>query len=292
MGRPACVTVEAELRAASLIVQVGSYDWDGPLEVMELNTVPSISLLLSPPHEFSEACFSLDRNGGRFSDVGDVIFAPADVHLHARASGGPIRLVRCFFERRFLAETSGFDWRWQDRTLRACVDMKNPRLKETLARLGQEALDPGLACGKLTEGLGMLMAVELGRHFHAIDEHERSPGQKLTPWQMNRITQYLQNLSNYLPDVSDIAELCGISARHLRRLFKETTDQTLYQYSRDVWAAKARTLLSDTRVPVKEIASRLGFADASSFSMAFRRATGEPPKAFRQQFRKPRANHG
>jgi AraC family transcriptional regulator len=290
MGKPTLVTVEAELRAPGVIVQVGSYDWDQPLEVIEHNTVPSISLLLSPPHEFSEACFSLERGGGRFVDVGELIFAPADIHLHARASGGPIRLVRCFFERHYLSETSGLDWRWEERTLQACVNVRNARLKETLARLGQEALDPGLACIKLTEGLGMLTAVELGRHFHAIEEHAKTPAQKLTPWQMNRITQYLENLSNYLPDVSDIAELCGISARHLRRLFKETTDQTIYQYSRDIWAAKAKAMLSDTRAPVKEIASRLGFSDASSFSMAFRRATGEPPKAFRQQFRKPRMN--
>ncbi len=290
MGKPTLVTVEAELRAPGVIVQVGSYDWDRPLEVMEHNTVPSITLLLSPPHEFSEACFSHERGAGRFADVGEVIFAPADLYLHARASGGPIRLVRCFFERHYLDDTSGQDWRWEDRGLRACVNIRNTRLKETLARLGQEALDPGLACGKLTEGLGMLMAVELGRHFHAIEENARSPSQKLTSWQMNRITQYLENLSNYLPDVTDIAELCGISTRHLRRLFKETTDQTIYQYARDVWAARAKTMLSDTRVPVKEIASRLGFSDASSFSMAFRRATGEPPKVFRQQFRKPQVH--
>ena len=290
MVRPTFVTVEAELRAAGIIVQVGSYDWDQPLEVIEHNTVPSISLLLSPPHSFSEACFSQERGRGRFVDVGELIFAPADIHLHARASGGPIRLVRCFFERHYLGETSGLDWRWEERTLQACANVRNARLKETLARLGQEALDPGLACAKLTEGLAMLTAVELGRHFQAIEEHSRSPGQKLTPWQMNRITQYLENLSNYLPDVTDIAELCGISARHLRRLFKETTDQTIYQYSRDIWAAKAKAMLSDTRAPVKEIASRLGFSDASSFSIAFRRATGEPPKTFRQQFRKPRVH--
>ena len=97
------------------------------------------------------------------------------------------------------------------------------------------------------------------------------------------------NLNLYL-DLNLQNELCGISARHLRRLFKETTDQTIYQYSRDIWAAKAKSMLSDTRAPVKEIASRLGFSDASSFSMAFRRATGEPPKVFRQQFRKPRVH--
>jgi AraC family transcriptional regulator len=290
VGRPTLITVEAELRAPGVIVQVGSYDWDQPLEVMEHNAVPSITLLLSPPHSYSEACFSHQHGAGKFADVGELIFAPAGLHLHARASGGPIRLVRCFFERRHLDETWGLDWRWEDRALRACVNIRNTRLKETLARLGQEALHPGLACGKLTEGLGMLIAVELGRHFQAIEGQARSPAQKLTPWQMNRITQYLEGLSNSLPEVSDIAELCGISGRHLRRLFKETTDQTLYQYSREVWAGRAKRMLTDTRVPIKEIASRLGFSDASSFSMAFRRATGEPPKVFRQQFRKPRVH--
>jgi AraC family transcriptional regulator len=290
MGRPTLVTVEAELRAPGILVQIGNYDWDQPLEVVEHNTVPALTLLLSPPHNYSEGYFAQERGAGRFSEVGDVIFAPADVHLHVRASGGPIRLVRCCFERTQFHEMTGFDGRWGDRELRACLNLRNPRLRDILARLGQEALDPGFACGKLTEGLGMFMAVELGRYFHALQDQSKPCAQKLSPWQMNRITQYVENLSNYLPDVSDVAELCGISARHLRRLFKETTDQTIYQYSRDIWAAKAKAMLSDTRVPVKEIASRLGFSDSSSFSTAFRRATGEPPKVFRQQFRKPRVH--
>jgi AraC family transcriptional regulator len=290
MGRPTHVTVEAELRAPGVIVQIGSYDWDQPLEVIERNTVPALTLLLSPPHSYAEGYFAPDGGVGRLGEIGDVIFAPADVHLYARASGGPIRLVRCCFERAQFQEMTGFDGNWGDRALRACLNLKNPRLKEALARLGQEALDPGFACGKLTEGLGMFMAVELGRHFHDLRERSRSSAQTLSPWQMNRITQYVDNLSNYLPDIEDIAGLCGISTRHLRRLFKETTDQTIYQYSRDIWATRAKTMLSDTRVPVKEIASRLGFSDSSSFSTAFRRATGEPPKAFRQQFRKPRVN--
>jgi AraC family transcriptional regulator len=39
-------------------------------------------------------------------------------------------------------------------------------------------------------------------------------------------------------------------------------------------------------MPLKEIASRMGFTDPSSFSMAFRRATGAAPRTFRQQFAK------
>lgn len=281
------ISVEAELQAPGVLVQIGSYDWDKPLETLERNTIPSLTLLLSPLHDYAEGYFALEEDKGQFSEIGDIIFAPADVHLRVRASGGPIRLVRCFFERGKLQEITGHDGRWGNDELRSCLNLKHARLRETLARLGQEALSPGLASGALTEGLGMFMAVELGRHFQAIEEHTKVSAQKLSPWQLNRITQYVENLSNYLPDVSDIAEVCGISSRHLRRLFKETTNQTIYQYSRDVWTAKAKTMLSDTKVPVKEIASCLGFADSSSFSIAFRRATGEAPKTFRQQFRAP-----
>src|SRR5882762_9199822 len=93
------VSIEAELQAPGIMVQVGSYDWDRPLEMLERNTVPSLTLLLSPPHNYAEGYFALEEDRGRFGEIGDIIFAPADVHLRVRASGGPIRLVRCFFER-------------------------------------------------------------------------------------------------------------------------------------------------------------------------------------------------
>lgn len=50
--------------------------------------------------------------------------------------------------------------------------------------------------------------------------------------------------------------------------------------------AKAKSLLCDTEIPLKEITAQIGFTDPSSFSMAFRRATGAAPRTFRQQFAK------
>lgn len=47
---------------------------------------------------------------------------------------------------------------------------------------------------------------------------------------------------------------------------------------------KAKTLLTETALPLKEISFRLGFPNQSGFSIAFRRCTGETPAKFRQQF--------
>ena len=87
-----------------------------------------------------------------------------------------------------------------------------------------------------------------------------------------------------------LAELCCISSGHLMRAFKQTTGETVHSYVERVRLTKAQRLLCETNLPLKAIAAELGFSTPSSFSFAFRRATGEPPKVFRQQFRKPRVH--
>jgi AraC-like DNA-binding protein len=45
---------------------------------------------------------------------------------------------------------------------------------------------------------------------------------------------------------------------------------------------RARLWLANSDVPVAEIAADLGYSDASNFSRAFSRATGQSPLAFRR----------
>ena len=131
----------------------------------------------------------------------------------------------------------------------------------------------------------MAAAVELTRRLASVSAHAGVDGPRLLPWQMRRITGYFEALSTYAPDLTELAELCGVSSRHLRRLFKATTQRTIYDYNRDVWTGKAKRMLCETDLPLKEVSARLGFSDPGAFSVAFRRTAGVAPRRYRQQSR-------
>jgi AraC-like DNA-binding protein len=79
-----------------------------------------------------------------------------------------------------------------------------------------------------------------------------------------------------------IAEALYMHARSLQRKLKDegTTFKTLLN---DVRQELAYQYIRDSRLNVNEISFLLGFSDISSFSRAFKRWTGEPPSAYRQQ---------
>ncbi|SDT94525.1 AraC family transcriptional regulator [Stappia sp. ES.058] len=77
-----------------------------------------------------------------------------------------------------------------------------------------------------------------------------------------------------------IANDCGLSQRSLRRrldragcTFRALTDDARTQYA--LWA------LRETRLPVSEIAHRLGYDSQGAFARAFRRSTGKAPSGVR-----------
>jgi AraC-like DNA-binding protein len=73
-----------------------------------------------------------------------------------------------------------------------------------------------------------------------------------------------------------------MSLRSLQRRLQEegtTYRETLNGTRQEI----ARTYLEERRASVTEIAFRLGFSDSNSFSRAFRRWTGQSPRAYCQR---------
>lgn len=82
------------------------------------------------------------------------------------------------------------------------------------------------------------------------------------------------------PSQEEIAQALGLGRRTLqRRLANEGT--TFAAILADVRTELAKVYLREGRWSITEIAFSLGFVDASSFSRAFRKSTGESPKTFR-----------
>ncbi|TVQ22075.1 MAG: AraC family transcriptional regulator [Spirochaetaceae bacterium] len=78
-----------------------------------------------------------------------------------------------------------------------------------------------------------------------------------------------------------IASLVGASPQHVSRLFKQSVGTSPSRYVRDVRIATAKAYLRGSSLPLKRIASILGYHDEFHFSNQFRSATGVRPSEFR-----------
>ncbi len=85
------------------------------------------------------------------------------------------------------------------------------------------------------------------------------------------------NLSN-----SAIAKAVNLSSEYTAELFKKVTGETLQNYVRVKRINKARVLLMTTEKKIREVASKVGFDDASYFCRVFKRKTGHSPNDFRE----------
>lgn len=81
--------------------------------------------------------------------------------------------------------------------------------------------------------------------------------------------------------VQELAERLHVGDRHLRRLFADSLGTTPQQVQATRRLLFAKRLLSETALPITDIAAASGFASLRRFNDAFAKAYGMPPSALR-----------
>lgn len=81
--------------------------------------------------------------------------------------------------------------------------------------------------------------------------------------------------------VADVAGAFDLSVSRFRALFRAEHGVSAGAFIRSVRHREIKRLLIETRLPLKEIASRVGLADAVVLGRTFRQDTGETPARFR-----------
>src|ERR1700744_4402420 len=81
--------------------------------------------------------------------------------------------------------------------------------------------------------------------------------------------------------VAALAARLGIGSRHLSRLFAEQLDASPLQVALCLRVQRAKRMLDDADLSVRQIAERAGFSHVRRMRAAFLNLYGRPPSAFR-----------
>src|SRR5690606_38537684 len=86
-----------------------------------------------------------------------------------------------------------------------------------------------------------------------------------------------------------LADFAGVGPAQFGRLFKRTMNMTSHQYIIRSRVERARTLLTETDMPIVEIAQECGFADQVHLTRFFGRIMGTSPASFRRKIKTVRS---
>jgi AraC family transcriptional activator of pobA len=79
----------------------------------------------------------------------------------------------------------------------------------------------------------------------------------------------------------DVAQEVGITPGHLTTVVRRRTGRTVQEWIIERRMAEARKLLTENKIPIQEVATRVGIPDPGYFSRLFRRAHGASPRSWR-----------
>lgn len=155
--------------------------------------------------------------------------------------------------------------------------ISDPRLEP----LFRSAYEQGVHCtkenkdsflyGKLFELIGLLQTLY------------PSPGRPSNAALIHQVRLYLEAHFAEKLSIADMARMAHMDPSHFVTLFREHTGITPWQYLTNLRLARSVSYLH-RRLPVKVVAERVGYTDATAFTRSFKRQFGLPPKEYAKRF--------
>jgi len=135
--------------------------------------------------------------------------------------------------------------------------------------------EPGykmLVTSHLYQMLYDFLFIRMHEHLDTYSWHQTRPAQEYI------LSHYAENIT-----LEQLAEMCGLSVTHFRRLFKQVYNESPITYLLNHRLARAKDLLLSQQFSLSTIAEQTGFQNASYFIRFFKRHTGLTPQRWRRQ---------
>ena len=279
--------VDAEIELPLARVQVVRLEHLGPGDHMfRRESVYWVDLCLTPRRPTASARY-IDRWGPhRFAEMGSIIALPPGEHLHLKTAGGRHASILCQLRAEAVDKWLPGDFEWTDRRLEACLHIASERIRWLLVHLNQELRSPGVGTREICTAITSQLSIELARYIVSVNEPTERGG--LASWRLRVIDERLAE-PREPPTLVELAELCRMSVRQLTRGFRTSRGCSIGEHLAQVRIDAAKRRLSSSQDSIQAIAASMGFASQSSFTFAFRRATGSTPDEYRKRVGSARA---
>lgn len=132
----------------------------------------------------------------------------------------------------------------------------------------------------MVDTLSAALAIHLLRTYNTFEAIERSGEARLGKHEVARLTEYIEDNIDRSIGLAELAGVVNVSRFHFIRLFKRSTGMTPIDFVEQCRIERARSLITDTKIPLAEIALMTGFADQSHFTRRFRDRVGCTPAAY------------
>lgn len=99
--------------------------------------------------------------------------------------------------------------------------------------------------------------------------------------QIERVRQYIE--THYMEDIclQDAAAALHYSEVYFCKFFKHNFDKNFIMYLSELRVEKAKELLADITINVRDVSRRVGYRDSGYFTKVFKRITGFTPSEYR-----------
>ncbi|MFC4387908.1 AraC family transcriptional regulator [Gracilibacillus marinus] len=114
-----------------------------------------------------------------------------------------------------------------------------------------------------------------------IDEAKNQSQQESSMY-VKKVVEYIHENYDYDIKVEQLSALTHLHANYLHRIFKETMGCTIVEYLTKVRIEKAKLFITQTDIPITDIASFIGMNSSQYFSKVFKKETGSTPTDYRK----------
>lgn len=267
--------IESEMRLPGARAQLVNFSWTNSAHILTQATETTVRWRVSP----NPVAMTADIGEGSPRRVGRLMITrPGDTWRWASAAKPEsIQVVECFLGQSWLEEELADEAPLVSEMLPSCPDLHEADIDATMRGIATELAQPDDYSAALVRSQLTTLAFQLARR--AKKAVPAGTHRRVSP--VDEILRVIRS-SERAMRVSDIARHLGFSTRHLRRIFKDGTGRKLQDVIEDDRLRRAYQLLSDRGLQLKMVSYLLGYGDQSTFSHAFKRATGMTPLEFRR----------